>query len=180
MEPTDQQLVKRVLGGQTEEFRSLVERHQPAVFRVAWGLLGNREEACDVTQEVFLSAFANLSSYDASRAAMSTWLITFARNRCLNLLARRRPITSIEPDSIGEAPQSDPIVTQEIAEQLDRALAALPVDQRLAFLLAEIEEIPYAEIARIQSISIGTVKSRIHRAKRRLRSLLEPTTKEML
>ena len=72
----------------TDDFRVLVDRHQQSVFRFASGLVGNREEAEDVTQEAFLAAFANLSGYDSSRAAFSTWLFTIARNRCINLLKR--------------------------------------------------------------------------------------------
>jgi RNA polymerase sigma-70 factor (ECF subfamily) len=72
----------------------------------------------------------------------------------------------------------DPIVSQELTQQLDRALAALPVEQRSAFVLAEIEQLSYAEIALIDGTSIGTVKSRIHRAKERLQSLLKPSMRE--
>ena len=178
MEIDDQELVRRVLAGQTDDFRVLVDRHQQSIFRIASGLVGNREEAQDVTQEAFLAAFANLSGYDSSRAAFSTWLFTIARNRCLNLLKRRRPIALNALDSIGDVASADPIVSQELSQQLDRALASLPVEQRSAFVLAEIEELTYAEIARIERTSIGTVKSRIHRAKQRLQSLLEPVMRE--
>src|SRR5262249_44976538 len=132
----------------------------------------------DVTQEAFLAAFANLSGYDSSRAAFSTWLFTIARNRCMNLLKRRRPMALNELDVVADAAPTDPIVSQEISQQLDRALAALSVEQRSAFVLAEIEELPYAEIARIEQTSLGTVKSRINRAKERLQSLLEPIVRE--
>jgi RNA polymerase sigma-70 factor, ECF subfamily len=178
VEIDDQELARRVLAGQTDDFRVLVDRHQQSIFRFASGLVGNREEAQDVTQEAFLAAFVNLTSYDSSRAAFSTWLFTIARNRCLNLLKQRRPIALNELDPIGDVASADPIVSQELSQQLDRALAALPVEQRSAFVLAEIEELPYAEIARIERTSLGTVKSRIHRAKQRLQSLLEPVTRE--
>ncbi len=178
VEIEDRELVRRVLAGQTDDFRVLVDRHQLSIFRFAAGLLGNREEAEDVTQEAFLAAFANLSGYDSSRAVFSTWLFTIARNRCINLLKQSRPIALNEPESIGDVAPADPIVSQELSQQLDRALAALPVEQRSAFVLAEIEELPYAEIARIERTSLGTVKSRIHRAKRQLQSLLDPSIRE--
>jgi RNA polymerase sigma-70 factor, ECF subfamily len=178
VEIEDRELVSRVLAGRMGDFRVLVERHQQSIFRFASGLLGNREEAEDVTQEAFLSAFANLSRYDSSRAAFSTWLFTIARNRCINLLKHSRPIALDELDSIANVTQTDPIVSQELSQQLDCALAELPVEQRSAFVLAEIEELPYAEIARIERTSLGTVKSRIHRAKQRLQSLLEPIMRE--
>jgi RNA polymerase sigma-70 factor, ECF subfamily len=178
VEIEDRELVRRVLAGQTDDFRALVERHQQPILRFASGLLGNREAAEDVTQEAFLAAFANLSSYDCSRALFSTWLFTIARNRCINLLKQSRPIALDEPDSIAGVTSADPIVSQELSQQLDRALASLPVEQRSAFVLAEIEELPYAEIARIERTSLGTVKSRIHRAKQRLQSLLDPALRE--
>src|SRR5215212_3186652 len=178
VEIDDRELVRRVLAGRTDDFRVLVERYQQSVFRFASGLVGNREEAQDVTQEAFLAAFVNLSGYDPSRAAFSTWLSTIARNRCVILLKLHRPIANNELDSIGNVISGDPIANRELSQQLDRALAALPMEQRSAFVLAEIEELPYAEIARIEGTSVGTVKSRIHRAKQRLRSLLEPVMRE--
>ncbi len=179
MEIDDRQLVRLVLAGQTDDFRRLVDRHQQSIFRFASKLLGNWEAAEDVTQEVFLAAFVNLAGYDAGRAAFSTWIFTIARNRCINLLEQRRPIAHDQLDAIGSSASRDSIVNQELSQQLDRALAALPVEQRTAFVLAEIEELPYAEIARIEQTSLGTVKSRIHRAKQRLQSLLEPVMREL-
>jgi len=178
VEIEDRELVTRVLAGRTDDFRVLVERHQASVFRFALALLGNRQEAEDVAQEAFLAAFANLSRYDVSRAGFSTWLLAIARNRCINLLKRNRPIALNEPDSVIDVTSADPIVSQELSEQLDRALAALPVEQRSAFILAEIEQLPYAEIAEIEQAPLGTVKSRVNRAKERLQSLLEPIMRE--
>lgn len=178
VEIEDRELVRRVLAGQTDDFRVLVDRHQQSIFRFAFGLLGNREEAEDIAQEAFLAAFANLSTYDSSRALFSTWLFTIARNRCINLLTRSRTNSLDEPESIVDVTSADPLVGEELSQQLDRALAALPVDQRSAFVLAEIEELPYVEIARIEQASLGTVKSRIHRAKLRLQSLLISVMRE--
>ena len=178
MEIDDRELVRCVLAGQTDDFRVLVDRHQQSIFRFAARLLGNWEAAEDVTQDVFLAAFANLSGYDSSRAAFSTWLFAIARNRCINVLEQRRPAPHSELDPVGDVTSPDPLVNQELSEQLDRALAALSVEHRSAFLLAEVEELPYADIPRIEQTSLGTVKSRIHRAKQRLQSLLEPVMRE--
>jgi RNA polymerase sigma-70 factor (ECF subfamily) len=174
----DQEVARRVIAGQTEEFRVLVDRHQQAIFRYVYGLLWNHADAHDVTQEVFLAAFMNLSSYAWSRAEFSTWLFTIARNRCINLLKRNRARALDNPTLIQDIASVDTLANHELRQQLDRALAALPVDQRSAFLLAEVEELSYAEIAQIERTSLGTVKSRIHRAKQRLRSLLEPVMRE--
>ena len=93
-------------------------------------------------------------------------------------LKRRRPLALEDVDVVGESASSDSLANLEISQQLDRALAALPARQRSAFVLAEIEELSYDQIARIERTSLGTVKSRIHRAKQRLRSLLEPIMRE--
>ena len=179
MEIDDRVLVRRVLAGDTDDFRVLIDRYQQSIFRFTSGLLWNREEAYDVTQDVFLAAFANLSTYALSRGAFSTWLFTIARNRCINALKRTRPVALDNPGLVEDVTSEDTLAREELSQQLDRALAALPVEQRTAFLLAEIEELSYAEIARIERTSLGTVKSRIHRAKQRLRSLLGPTVREM-
>src|SRR6187397_2518154 len=111
VEIEDRELVSRALAGSTNDFRVLVERHQQSIFRFALRLLGNWGEAEDVTQETFLAAFANLSRYDSSRAACSTWLFTIARYRCINVLNRSRTIALNELDSIADVPPSDPIVS---------------------------------------------------------------------
>ena len=179
MESEDRKLVSSVVSGETEEFRVLVERHQQAIFRFAFGLLGDREEAQDVAQEAFLSAYMHLSSYDASRATFSTWLFTIARNRCINRLKRKRAAVLPTANAVEAPAVADPVSRQELSLQLDKALATLPVEQRSAFVLAEIEELPYAEIARIEQATLGTIKSRIHRAKQRLQALLEPVMREL-
>ena len=174
MEIEDRQLVKRVLGQDLASFRVLVDRHQQAVYRYAYGLLGSREEAQDVTQEAFLAAYTNLSRFDASRGSFLTWLFTITRNRCINYLKKNRPKLHPEPEKIQSPEPIDSLAQRELSQQLDHALAALPMQHRSAFVLAEIEKLSYAEIARIEQTTLGTVKSRIHRAKQRLQSILQP------
>lgn len=125
-----------------------------------------------------MAAFVSLSRFDASRASFSTWLFTIARNRCINLLKKKRLHSHPELDSVADCENTDAIINEEFMQQLDHALSVLPVEQRAAFVLSEIEELPYAEIARIEQTSLGTVKSRIHRAKKQLQSLLEPFKRE--
>ena len=177
MEFEDQELIRQTLAGETDAFRELVERHHPSVFRFAFSLLGNREDAQDITQDSFLAAFRALSRFDATRANLTTWLFTIARNRCINLMKKKRPEMVHALDSIPSRATSDSISQQELFEQLDHALASLPHPQRIAFVLAEIEERSYDEIAKIENISLGTVKSRVHRAKQKLQSLLDETEK---
>ena len=86
----DLKAIQRVLPGEPQAFRSLVERHQDRVIRFAFAFLSRHDAAEDIAQEVFLAAFRKLDSYDATQSAFSTWLLTITRNRCLNRLKRNR------------------------------------------------------------------------------------------
>lgn len=176
---SEDQVVVRVLAGKTSEFRKLVEQYHQPVFRFARNLIGDEHDAEDITQEVFLSAFDHLASYNAKRASLQTWLFTIARNRCVNYLKRSRPV--IDGETIANtlpATSHDDCARNEFWSRLDAALDALPIEQKMAFVLAEIEGLAYADIAHIERTTLGTVKSRIHRAKQRLRSVLAPTLGE--
>lgn len=167
------QIVARIVGGKTSEFRYLVERYQQPVFRFAYNMLGNRHDAEDIAQEVFVAAFNNLRSYDLRQSSLSTWLLTITRNRCINRWKQRRPTTDCAAPLVVDAqgPEAN-VIRNEFWQELDAALGTLPVDQKTAFVLAEIEQLTYEEIAAIEDTSLGTVKSRIHRAKQKLRQLL--------
>lgn len=176
---SEDQIVAQVLAGQSSGFRKLVETYHPSVLRFARNMITDEHDAEDITQDVFLAAFDHLGSYDSRRASMLTWLFTIARNRCVNFLKRKRPVTD------GEAIAKTQPVTggndagrNEFWGRLDVALDGLPIDQKTAFVLAEIEGLPYADIAEIEQATLGTVKSRIHRAKQRLRAVLAPTLEE--
>jgi len=175
----DSQIVARVLAGETSEYRRLVERYQQPVFRFAYNMIGDRHDAEDITQEVFVACFDKLRSYQPQRSSVLTWLLTIARNRCINQWKRNRPVTIGEPIVLVDAqcPTSDAL-KREFWEELDAALVALPLEQRAVFILAEIEQLAYSEIAKIENATLGTVKSRLHRAKQRLRGLLKSHVRE--
>ena len=116
MEIEDRKLVAQVLAGQSDDFRVLVDRHQQPIFRFASGMLGRPEEAQDITQETFLAAFVHLSRFDAARASFSTWLFTIARNRCINLLKRRRTTANHDLESIPGVVLADPLVGEELSQ----------------------------------------------------------------
>ncbi len=173
---SEEQILARVLAGATSEFRKLVDHYQQPVFRFARNLIRDEHDAEDITQEVFLAAFNHLSSYDAKRASLQTWLFTIARNRCVNYLKRTRPV--IDGEAIANtlrAASGDESARNEFWSRLDVALEALPIEQKTAFVLSEIVGLPYADIAHIEATTLGTVKSRIYRAKQHLRAVLAPT-----
>lgn len=146
-------------------FRARVEEHQHVVHRLLSSLIADRAEAEDLAQEVFLACWRG--RFDASRGSFRTWALTIARNRATNWLRARRPQLEPEPERLAASG-----AREELREELERAFAALPAEQRSAFHLAEIEGLPLEEVARIEGAPVGTVKSRLHRARRRLRELL--------
>ena len=165
--------IRRVLGGETEAYRLLVERHERPVFAVIRGLLGRSDGVEDLAQDVFCSAFEHLGSYDPSRSRFSTWLLTIARNRCLNERARKRPSpTATPPDRATDAPPDAALRQAGTAAELDRALASLPEDQRSAFILVQLADLTYEQVAASEDVRVGTVKSRVSRAREKLRASL--------
>lgn len=171
----DRTLIERVLAGDVEAFRELVERHQRRVFGFVRNLVRHAPDAEDLVQEVFVAAFRKLDSFNAERSQFSTWLLTIARNRCLNHLQRSSvaTISSTEFDIAARtALPADEVLSREMHVRLDAALELLPLEQRTAFVLAEIQELSYAEIALIEEVELGTIKSRVSRAKQRLREVL--------
>jgi RNA polymerase sigma-70 factor (ECF subfamily) len=169
----DQLAIARVLAGTAEAFRSLVERHQSAVWTFAWNMLRNDADADDLVQEVFVAAYRNLAVFDGGRARFSTWLLTIARNRCCTMLKARGATAAADDVPDSTPPPEAAVMDGELWQQLDAALARLPVEQQSAFVLAEIQELPYSEIAAIEGVEIGTVKSRVSRAKARLREIFQ-------
>ena len=169
----EMQSIERVLRGDTAEFRFLVQRYQQPVISMIRHLTGRTTDCEDIAQEVFLSAFRHLRSFDPERSRFSTWLFTIARNKSINALRRIRP-TPLPDDPTpqrfgGPAEELD---RKEIFRELDRALRELPERQRRAFVLAEFEGLPYDQIAQIECADLGTIKSRIHRAKEKLQHAL--------
>ena len=166
----------KVLDGDTECFRLVVERFEEPIVRMARNITGNRESCEDIAQEVFLTAYTKLTSFDPARSSFSTWLFTIARNKSINALKKKR-ISSVNElaQNIDRANPSDNMTQKELFHLFDKGLQKLPNRQKTAFVLAEFEGLSYEEIARIEAVPVGTVKSRINRAKKKLRSALRET-----
>lgn len=175
----DQEVIRRVLEGEVSSFRVLVERYQGPLFGFLGNLLPGAADREDIAQEVFLAAYRNLGAYRPETAGFSTWLLTIARNKCLNLLQRRRPRLLAElPEQAHARTPDAALAEKELFCALDAALSALPFEQKSAFVLAEFEQLSYEEIARIEAVPVGTIKSRVARARDKLRSLLQRTEEE--
>jgi RNA polymerase sigma-70 factor (ECF subfamily) len=177
-DPDDLSVIERIMAGDAASFRLLIQRHEQAVFRMVRNLVGDVVECEDVAQEVFLAAYRHLGRFDPGRASFSTWLLTIARNKSFNALNSRRkrpqPVESL-PEAADERTPEGAAVAEECFRLLDAALAALPFEQRTAFVLAEIQGLPLEQIGAIEGVKLGTVKSRLSRAREKLRSLLRWT-----
>ena len=166
-------IIRAVLEGDTESFRLLVQRYQKPVIRMIANLINDRHICEDIAQEVFLAAYKKLPSFDPTCSSFSTWLFTIARNKSINAMKKRRiPSVSIPPENPDFSEPGDSLIQDELSVKLDQALTSLNPKHRRALVMAEFENLPYEQIAQIEGVRIGTVKSRINRAKRKLKSAL--------
>jgi len=170
-EETD--IIQRVLQGDTEVFAALVQRYQKPVARMVRNLTCDGQACEDLAQEVFLAAYAKLGTFDPARSRFSTWLFTITRNRCINAMKKKRPATVGKlPEKCSRHGPDERAAKNEMLAKLDQSLETLPAKQKRAFILAEFEALPYEEIAQIEGTRIGTVKSRISRARGKLADVL--------
>ena len=177
-------IVRKVLGGDANAFETLVLEYEKNVYNIALRMTGNSEDAADMTQEAFIKAYNSLQSFRGD-SKFSVWLYRIVSNVCLDFLRskNRRPTVSLSvEDDDGEDAQLDVADESQTPELLldrkltrdsvRRGLDSLPPDYRQIQLLREIQGLSYDEIAQALSLEVGTVKSRIFRARKRLCTFL--------
>lgn len=171
----------RARNGDLNAFNELVIEHQTLVYNLCYRMLGQAQAAEDAAQEAFVSAWRNIHTFRGE--TFRPWLLRIAANLCRDELRRRgrRPSTSLDtaleggmPDPPDEDPTpDDSALTSELRSRLQVALQQLPEDQRTAIVLCDVEGLDYNEIAMVMKTSLGTVKSRIARARLKMRDLLQ-------
>lgn len=173
----DDATVQRAVRGDEAAARALVELYEDRVFALASRMVSGRGRATveDVAQDTFLAVFRQLPRWQARGAArLSTWILTICARRAIDELRRRRPVLLAELDlgRAGEARGDERAVRRELAAAIEAALRDLSPELRAAFLLREYHGLEYAEIAAALAIDLGTVKSRLSRARAGLRRRL--------
>lgn len=182
------QLVERCKAGDSQAFDELICAHQDRVLNIAFRLMGNYEEALDLTQEVFLNCFRKIANFKGD-SALSTWLyritVNTAKNRWKYQQSRGinrttsldAPMEADDEERVKQFPDSQPTprkvaTDREAMAFLEEHLQALNEEHREVLVLRYVDELSYEEIAEILKLSLGTVKSRIHRARNELRDVM--------
>jgi len=165
----DRALVERYLENHRDAAGALVDRYQQRLFNVALRMLGNAQDAEDVTQTVFFNAFHKLGTYDP-RYKFFSWIYRMTVNESLNMLKRRKPTETLEDELDILAPQRGAAADRAEAEdRVGRALRSLNPDDRAVVVLRHFVSFSYQEIAAVLEIPVQTVKSRLFTARERLR-----------
>jgi len=186
----EESLIQQAQEGDVAAFNRLVVQYQELVFNVAYRIMGDPAAAEDVAQETFITAHQSLRTFRGG--SFKSWLMRVATNRCYDELRRRkrRPQSSLdemtdenESYAFLRSPQDGPEAHRqrvELALAIERCLKDLPDDQRIVTVLGDVEGYDYQEIANITRVSLGTVKSRISRARAKLRDCLQTGGGELL
>src|SRR5437868_5222127 len=174
---TDEKLLQQASRGDEAAFLTLYERHRATLFRFAYRMLGSAALAEEVTHDCFLSLVRRPDAFDPTRAALRTYLYAAVRNLAAKHLRRHGGEFSVEeleaePSTTEREEPLRRLLDAELSEEVRKAVMALPPLQREVVVLVEYEELSLAEAAAIVGAEVGTVKSRLHRARRRLRRAL--------
>jgi RNA polymerase sigma-70 factor (ECF subfamily) len=172
-EPSDEEAIGRVLGGDTEAFAFLVRRYRFRVLRLGMSFFRDEDEAADFLQDVFVKAYTALASFQG-RSLFSTWLLRIAYNTAINSKKRRREHESLDEEGPYEGdPGADRShFREEAAREVRSAIAALPPKQALCVELFFYYDLKYSEISEVTGFPVNTIKSHVFRAKRSLRETL--------
>lgn len=178
--PDEAAVVARAMRGDRAAFTQLMEHYQSACYGLAWRLLGDADQAADATQDAFIHAYDAIAKFRGG--LFRSWMLRITANASYDILrrAQRRPTTTLPDPDEGEAELPDLAALSPVAEaarselylHLEVALRRLPEDQRTAVVLCDVYGMDYNEVAATTASALGTVKSRIHRGRLRLRELL--------
>ena len=179
---TDEFTLRRAQKGDTQAFEMLVTPHEQMLWRVCWHYTHHQEDAADCLQEAMLKAWRAIKTY-RGECSLSTWLYRIAATVCLDFLRKQKRLPPTESadelaDDEGFTPVDDSptpdeaVIRQESANHIRAAIDSLPAEMRTAIILYALQGFGYEEIAEVTSTSVGTVKSRINRARQKIAKFL--------
>jgi RNA polymerase sigma-70 factor (ECF subfamily) len=176
----DLDLMRRVQEGEMVSYNTLVNRYKDRLFNVLYRMLSSEDEANDLLQETFLRVWQHKMSYDF-RFAFSTWIYTIALNLARNELRRRKKIKFLDIFDFADklpAKEEKKDTSANLKTLLEAEMKRLPEKYKTAFLLRDVDSLSYEEIAQVLGVPLGTVKSRVNRARAILRTRLKPRLEE--
>jgi len=175
----DRPLIELAQKGDKNAYGQLVLRYQKRIFRFILGILGRKEMTEDIVQDAFVKGYLDLNDFEANRP-FYPWIATIARNLALNQIKRferERPISEFDDLLVEkiESPSNplDEFVEHENERRLFKSIMSLPIQYRTVFILRTMEDLSYEEISKYLNISVGTVDSRLHRARGKLVEMLK-------
>ncbi len=176
----DHDLIRKVQNGDMVAFNELATRYKDRLMNVITRMINSQQEAEDIVQETFMRVYQHRDSFDFQHC-FSTWIYTIALNLARNELRKRKRFKFFDIFDL-QGKESEIAVEMKLPSNLgkaiENAMATLPEKYRTAFVLRDIQELPYEEIAKIMNIPLGTVKSRVNRARAMLRERLKPRMEE--
>jgi RNA polymerase sigma-70 factor, ECF subfamily len=166
-------LLKRLQAGDERAFETLYSRHMPPVYRYALRMTGSESEADDVVQELFLALIRNARGYDPARGELRSYLYGLARRLILRRLSAEPPVNDDTPEPVVEDDPFERLDLEQRLELVRTAVASLPAGYREVVALCDLEEMSYADAAATMGCAVGTVRSRLHRARAMLLNRME-------
>jgi len=176
----DYTLLQQIQGGSQEAFNRLVDRYKNRLFNLVVRMIPTREEAEDIVQETFLRVYQHKNNFDP-KYCFSTWIYTIALNLAKNNLRRKKKVKFLELFDLEETSEEPAVEPGRVAlgPWIEKEIEKLPEKYRVAFLLREMDRLPYEEIAEITGVPTGTVKSRVNRARTILAESLRPKKEKL-
>jgi RNA polymerase sigma-70 factor (ECF subfamily) len=179
------ELISRCQQGDQEALKDIFDKYHKKVYGIAYGVLGQREDALDAMQEVFIKLLRSIRNFKG-KSKFYTYLYRMTTNTAIDLARKRKrfPISSLDqgesfqlPDGIEKRPDRI-LLDKELEGRVKSAMRKLPMDQRTAIVLREVEGLTYEEMAETMGCSIGTIMSRLHYGRKKIRELLKDYLKE--
>lgn len=180
----EKKLIRNILSGDLDAFAELVEAYEKQVYNLCYRMCGNEEDAKDLTQEAFVKVWRGLEHYQFE-SAFSTWLYRLTSNVCIDFLRRRKRQNTVslfvsreeDGETELEPPDQEPLPEEQLLQRerrqaIERAMGQLEEEFRLVLTLRVIHDMPYEQIAQITNVKVGTVKSRLARARSKLKKIL--------